>query len=621
MKRQLYDRSGATGARLGSEFGVVQSCRARSERGAWTPEAFEELAQAYTDLEAELVSLRRDNEALLAEVSGRRRAQHGSRSERISPEEMLQGLRALKETEPHSVPADMLEELEQECAERARRREARQAQRSAKLARRAEAAARREAAKRNGPPEPPDDGGDDDDDGGGGGGGGGRDSGPVDSPSATAPVINLAARRNACLRGMTPETQVHTVADESKPCQKCGQERPIIGYDDSEMLDIELPRLRRVQHRYENRACPRHPETGVVTAQTAPRPLPQALPTATLLAFVLVSKIADHLPLERLSNMLKRWGTRVAASTLGGWLHAAAELLQPVAEHLGTQVLASEHCLHTDGSHLRVLDPTKPGGSTQAGLWGYTVAGVGTYFRFTPDQGFADTRAQLAGRRGPTMTDGHRAYASQRVPKSKKTTAVIPGTHLHCWAHARRPFEQAYRQDGDQRALPLLRHIQRLYAVEADIRKVTQSPEEIGLLRAARSLPILAGLFDALKSKQAEVTPKSRLGQAISTTLRRRQHLEAYARDGTLPIDNNVQESQFRGKAVGQHNWLFVGTADAARRYATLLTLVRSCTMLGVEPTAYLSEVLLRIHARGSAKDMDALLPAVFAKRSLHAAA
>ena len=617
MTRFSIPQSSAHGACLGCEVGALRRIEAAPRVAEWPPtgpHATEAWAEAYSELEFELASLRRDNDALLAEVRGRRRTQHGRRSERVTPEELLVGLRELVETEPFLVPPGMLEELEQECAERARLRERRKAQRALKLARRAEAAARQAAAKHGKPPSPPND----DDDGGGGGQPTAK--GRADNTQTNADIIEIrrgsgSARRNACLAGMAAEVTIEQVPASEQTCPQCNGPRQIIGYETSEMLDMVLPRLRRLQRRCEKRACPLHPTAGVVTAVAPQRPLPQRLPTALLLAFVIVAKVADHLPLERLSGILQRWGTRVPPSTLGGWLHAAAELLAPIAEHLGKKVLASSQCLHTDGSHLRVLDPSKPGGSTQAGLWGYTVRGLGTYFRVTKDQAFADTRDQLADRRGPTITDGHRGYVSQRRPGSKCAVAVLEGPHLHCWAHARRPFEQAHRQDGDRRAIVIMRLIQRLYAVEAWLRKKPRTIEEIALVRAARSVPILETLFAHLGAMQGHVPPKSRLGQAIATTLRRRPHLEAYALTGSCPIDNTEQERQFRGKALGQHNWLFVGTHAAAQRYAVLLTLVQSCVLTGADPVAYLAEVVLRVQERGSSRDMDALLPAAFVQR------
>lgn len=598
-------------AYLGCEVGAHYPAPP-ARAAVWPPsgaDAAVQWAEAYADLQADLESLRRDNEALLAEVTGRRRAQHGRRSERITPEQLLEGLRALMQTEPALVPDGMMEELEQECAERARKRQQRQAQRAAKKKKLAEAAARQAVAEQSAP-EPPHDGG----------GGGVACAVPDESEQPLAPVIALhpnkgVPRRNHCLDGLRAEISIQPVAEHERLCPVCADERRVIGYDDAAMLDIVQPQLRYLQLRHEKRACRRHPQAGVAVAPTADRPLPQRLPSVTLLAFVIVCKVADHLPLERLSGMLGRWGARVAPSTLGGWYHAAADLLQPVAEHLGRAVMASPKCLHTDGSHVRVLDPSKPGGSTQSGLWGYTVAGTGAYFRMTDDQKFEDTRSQLSDRTGPTMTDGHPAYCKQRVAGQKKAVAVLAGMHLHCWAHARRPFEQAWRLDGDMRAIPILRLIQRLYAVEACIKKQPRSYEDVCVVRAARSLPVLATLFEHLEAMQDDVPPRSRLGQAIATTLRRRTYLEAYASDGELPIDNTLQESQFRSKAVGQHSWLFVGSHAAAQRYATLLTLVRSCALVGADPSAYLEDVLMRVQRRGSAAAMDSLLPAAFALR------
>ncbi len=583
------------------------------------PNAAAQWAEAYAELEFELASLRRDNDALIAEVRGRRRAQHGSRSERVTSEQLLVGMRELKETDPELVPPGMLEELEQECAERARKREARQAAKAAKLKRRAEAAARQAAGQRKGAASPDGDGDDD----GGGGGSGSKATAAAHTNPTPSNVIPLRpisqSRRNACLENLTPADHIQVVTDAERHCPECSQERKVLGFEDTHMLDIVLPKLQALRIRREKRACPQHPETGVATAPAVARPLAQSLPTATLLAFIVISKVVDHLPLERLSGILQRWGARVAPSTLGDWYHRAAKQLAPIAEHLGKQILASTLCLHTDGSFMRVIDPRKPGGSVQAGLWGYTVPSVGAYFRVTEDQSFAETRQLLSAREGPTMTDGHKAYQSQRLPGSTKAVPVLQGLHLNCWAHARRPFEKALSLDGDQRATVVLRLIRSLYQVERYIKENAASIEDIALLRCALGEPVVDALFAHLRRLEKVVPPKSRFGQGIQTVLRRERHLRAYLRDGRLPIDNNAQESQFRSKALGQHSWLFVGNHQAATHYAVLLTLVRSCILLDVDPLAYLDETLLRVQDRGSAAALDDLLPAAFKARQFSA--
>jgi transposase len=383
----------------------------------------------------------------------------------------------------------------------------------------------------------------------------------------------------------------------------------LIDYQDSHGLDVQLPSLRHLLYRQEKRVCPKHPEVGVVMGPAPERPIAQALPTAMLLAFLVVAKVQDHLPLERLSGMFKRWGTRISPSTLGGWYQAAGELVLPLAQHLGAAILANDACMHTDGTNIRVVDPKAPRGSTNGSLWGYTVAGVGAYFEYTPDGSYDD---KLSARTGPTMTDGHKGYVSQRVAGQKQTIPVINGTHLNCFDHARRPFEAAYRLDGDPRAGAILSRLQSLYRVEAEAKRDGLSVVQIKALRARKSRPLFDKLFKEIESLQPSVTPKSRLGGAIATTIQRKPQLEAYLSNGSWPISNVIQETQFRSKAIGQHNWLFLGSHAATPHYAALLTLVRSCALLDIDPVAYLADVFMRLQQRGSAKNLDSLLPAAW---------
>jgi transposase len=571
--------------------------------------------EAYWDLRAELESLRRDNDALVREVQGRKRSQYGSRSERIRPEELLVGMRELKKMHPQQVPAGMLEDLERECAEREATRQRRKAKREEKRRATVDAAALR-AIKQLDPHR--DDGGDDD------GGGGGSNRAPraskdVEPPGGQVIPLRRTGNRNACLSALPPHDDIIAVAESDRYCPVCNKERGVIGYQDSHMLDIELPKLRHLRMRQEKRACTHHAETGVAVAPARERPIAQGLPTAMLLAFVVVAKAQDHLPLERLSGILRRWGARVSPSTLGGWFHAAGDLVAPLAEHLGRAILRSAACMHTDGTNIRVIDPTAERGSTRGSLWGYTVDDVGAYFVYTPDGSFDDTRAALGKRPGPTMTDGHKAYVSQRVEGTKQAVPVIHGPHLNCLDHARRPFEEAFRLDGDPRATVILRCIQDLYSVERSAKSQSLSPDQVLALREAKSRPIFDLLFCELENLKAVATPKSRLGRAAATMLNRKSHLAAYLSNGAWPISNALQETQFRSKALGQHNWLFIGSHDAAPRYAAILTLVRTCAMLDIEPTAYLADIFMRLQERGSAKHLDDLLPAAWkhAQRSV----
>lgn len=562
--------------------------------------------EAFWSMHAELESLRLDREALLKEVQGRKRSQHGSRSERIRPEELLVAMRQLAATEPERIPEGMLEELEHDCAEREAARQRRKKKQQEKRRIAAENEARRAAAKL-GETDPDDDGG-----------GSGARKRPTGSPTSdagkSAQVIPLrrVGHRNACLAGMEPEDKIIPVAVADRICPICEAERKVFDFQDSHMLDVVLPSLRHLRLRQEKRSCPLHPDAGVAVAPAVERPIAQALPTALLLAFMVVAKMQDHLPLERLSGMFRRWGCRVPPSTLGGWFQAAGDLVIPLAEHLGKAVLNSDKCMNTDGTYIRVIDPAAPRGSTNASLWGYTVADIGTYFRYTQDGSYDDTRANLSARTGPTMTDGHKGYVSQRMPDSKTTIPVINGPHLNCFDHARRPLEEAFRLDGDTRASLVLYRIQSLYRVEAEAKKDGLQPEQIKALRDAKSRPIFDKLFAELVDLKLWVTPKSRLGRAIATMLRRKVHLEAYLSNGAWPISNVLQETQFRSKAIGQHNWLFLGSHESAPRYAALLTLVRSCAILDVDPAAYLADIFMRLQKRGSAKRLDDLLPAAW---------
>jgi len=358
-----------------------------------------------------------------------------------------------------------------------------------------------------------------------------------------------------------------------------------IGEERSERIDYSPAVLKVIETVRPMYACKKHEENGVTTAALAPQPIAKGMAAAGLLAQVLVAKYKDHLPLYRQSCIFARHGAEIAESTLCDWVKDAAGILFPVVKAMQVSVLES-HVVQSDDTHITVLDPSHANGSRRSFLWAYVGDRDEVVFDFTSGRERTGPRSFLGEYHGYLQVD---AYAGYDV-------VFKPGriVEVGCWAHARRRFFNALegeKQHADH-AIAVLR---RLYEIEREAK-------ELGLDFSARrerrqrdAKPLLEAMKPWLVGLKPTVLPKSVLGDAIGYTLRQWDPLMRYLEDGRLEIDNNRTERQMRTVAVGRKNWMFAGSAEGARRAAIVYSIVCTCGLLGIEPWAYLKDVLQRI--------------------------
>lgn len=209
--------------------------------------------------------------------------------------------------------------------------------------------------------------------------------------------------------------------------------------------------------------------------------------------------------------------------------------------------------------------------------------------------------------RGKLQCDGYSAYPA--FARGKEGTPGQPGLRLFgCWSHARRGFFEAQAQ-----APPivgwLLNQIGMLYRWEAELRESRAGPAARQARRASHSRMVVARLKRALEKLAPRYLPKSPLGQAIGYALNQWPLLERFLEHGEVEIDNNLVENAIRPSAVGKKNWLFFGSAEAGTRNAVVLTLVQNCRMHGVDPYAYLKDLLERLPRMTNRDDLTELTP------------
>ena len=391
---------------------------------------------------------------------------------------------------------------------------------------------------------------------------------------------------------------------EDKACPACGNERSPMGAEISEQLEYfpaSFKVLRHIRHKY---TCTRCDGEGyspnIESAKKPAQPIDKGLPGPSLLAYVAVSKLGDHLPLYRLERIFERQQVHVARSTMCAWMRAAGELVKPLVDLL-TERVRSSQVIHTDDTPVPIQSP----GAKQCRkgrIWCYLgdAANPYTVFEYTPSRSRDGPAKWLKEFTGYLQADAYGGYDG--IYSGSQVTEVA------CWAHARRKFYDAQDSDG-RRAADMLALIGELYAVE---REAKDAPDAARLaLRQARSVPALARIKAWLDAESEVVLPRSPIAAAITYARNQWTALMIYATQGFLAIDNNASERALKRVAIGRKNWLFAGHDAAAENHARLWSLIASCERHQVDPQRYLTSVLAKI-GQTPAGHLEQFLPDVW---------
>ena len=333
------------------------------------------------------------------------------------------------------------------------------------------------------------------------------------------------------------------------------------------------------------------------------------LPTEGALAQVLVSKYADHAPLYRQCQALRRSGLRLDRSTLAGWVGTAAFHLAPVVERLADHLKASGK-LFMDETRAPVLDPGR--GRTKSGyLWALArddrpwggADPPGVVYLYAAGRGGQHAESFLEGFSGLLQVDAYAGY--NRLSRSDRPGG--PVRLANCWAHARRKLREVHERDGSPIAAEGLGRIAELYRIEAEIRG--HSAEARLAARRDRSAPLVEDFGNWLKEVRSRVSGKSRLGEKLAYIARHWDGLCVFLTDGRVEIDSNVVENTIRPLALGRKNSLFAGHDEGGRSWGRIASLIETAKMNGVEPFAYLKATLEAIAAGHPQDRIDDLLP------------
>jgi len=427
-------------------------------------------------------------------------------------------------------------------------------------------------------------------------------------PSADAEPAEAREKRR---RRQLPEHLLRTINTHepaSPTCASCGSDRlRKVGEDVTEVLDYipgHFEVTRHVRPAYSCRRC-----EAMMQAPMPSLPIPRGQAGPGLLAHVAIAKYCDHLPLYRQAEIYARDGVDLDRAMLADWIGKIAWLIKPLADRIGEHVMAGS-VIHADDTPISVLAPGN--GKTRTGrLWVYLrderphagPAPPAVLYRYTPNRKGEHCRAHLAPFRGHLHADGYSGF-QQLYESAQGMPAAV--TEVACWAHARRYFFDVLHQNGSPIAKQALDKIGALFDIERLI--AGQVSEQRRRVRADNAKAKLDELQLWLDEQLRRIPGRSDLASAIRYTQSRWDALMRYVDDGRLEISNNAAENAIRPLKLGAKNWLFLGSNAGGERAAIFYTLIRSAKLNGLEPEAYLRQMLARI-GEHPINRLDELLP------------
>jgi transposase len=411
------------------------------------------------------------------------------------------------------------------------------------------------------------------------------------APDASSPTADEARskpppreKRKSRLHLLPVEQVERRLAENERVCPCCSGIRAEMGSESRRHLIYEPARLyirEELLFKYACRKC----SEGVAIAEGTPKLIEGSNVSSSVLSHLVVSKVVDAVPIERVGKQLARHGADFASSTLNEWYGRCGEevaFLQPLAH----QELLRSQMISLDDTPTPTKDSGAPHGIVRGRLWLYLgdVSRI-AYCEYSPDWKGSHPQRVLQGFGGPIQNDGysglHALFCARDAPP-----------RVGCNDHARRKCVEALRV-GDTRVEGVLALYSALYAVERDAKGL--DAEATLTLRQQKSVPLWAALRDEYARLAALGERKSPLGKAVTYFQRQEPRLAAYLSNGILPISNAHVERLLRTVALFRKNSLFIGSPAAGPRYAALLTLALNCALRDVNPFHYFTELFDRI--------------------------
>ena len=377
------------------------------------------------------------------------------------------------------------------------------------------------------------------------------------------------------------------IPEDKKVSPLTGEPLKVIAVEASEKLEYRPGKLFVKVYKRPQYALPNN--EGVVCAAMPDSPIAKCKADVGLLAHVIVSKFADHLPLYRQDAIFQREKVEIPRSTQSGWMMQMYDTPLKILKPVFRQAVLEDGIVFTDDTPVALQDhQNHPGKFKKARLWVYVRGGTGpplAMYDFSMDRGTKRPLDFLEGYRGYVHADAYSGY-----DELFKRDGII---EVGCWAHARRKFDEA-SSSRPKEATDILSRIARLYhEVETPGKDI--KPEELYQLRQQKAKPILNNIFATLADIKSKTIPSEPLRKAIDYSLNQKTALYRYLENGLLKPDNNTAENAMRPVALGRKNWLFVGSERGGHAAALYMSLIQSCKNCNVNPWEYLNDMLRRI--------------------------
>jgi transposase len=402
-------------------------------------------------------------------------------------------------------------------------------------------------------------------------------------------------------KDMPREVIIHDIAEHEKVCG-CGARLACIGKAISEQIKYIPAKLSVVQHVRPKYACKPCQEN----VKIAPMPsllLPKSLATPELVAYTIIAKYCDHIPLYRQQNIWDRLGIDMPRSSLCGWLLKVSELCEPLVKLLRQNIIVYDYA-QADETTVQVLDEVGRSNKTKSYIWCYRGGGekITIVYEYQETRGGYHAEEFLYGFKGYLQSDAYSGYNF-----ANKEAGII---RVGCMAHARRKFADIIKiAKTNGLAHEAIKFFKALYKIEKEARETHLSSHSRFTLREEKSKPILT-LFKSWLDNHLTKTPvQSKIGEAIRYTLSNWELLNNYLNDGRIEIDNNLLENAIRPFAVGRKNWLLMGSPSGAKAGAVFYSLIETCKSNSIEPYQYLCAMLHRIRECVTEDDYRKLLP------------
>ena len=435
--------------------------------------------------------------------------------------------------------------------------------------------------------------------------------------SPAAPEVRSVSRRKPVRAPLPAHLPRERVVVPAPPCcPGCGGRLVKLGQDVTETLEV-VPRqwkvIQTVRDKFTCRSCEK------ITQPPAPyHVIARARAGASLLAMILYAKFGEHQPLNRQSESFAREGIELDVSTLADWVGACTASLAPLTELIRRQVFAAER-LHGDDTTVPVLAKDK---TVIGRLWTYVrddrpFAGPdppAAAFFYSRNRAGEHPGRHLAGYAGILQADAYAGFGELYDARRRPG----PITEAACWSHGRRKFFVLADLGKSPLAIEAVRRIDQIFAIEREINGLAAEQ------RLAARRKRVASLVDTLKVwmlvERARLSRHADTAKAMDYMLKRWPAFTRFLDDGRICLSNNAAERALRGIALGRRAWLFAGSDRGGERAAAIYTLIATAKLNGVDPQAWLADVLRRI-AYHPASQLYQLLPWHWKQREISAVA